>query len=187
MHPPPLPCLTACSRLPVEPLQRLGDSVPLRLSDAFLDLAGRLSQLEVLEAGVTWLHMPALEFDAPVQLPADWARRLPRLRELRLGCARPDLTTGHALGGTLPEEWAAMRQLQALELPNCGVNGSVPAAWAAPGALPQLRTLALPGNALSGTLPAGLVAPGRQWVRLDLGRNRLSGPLPGPWGSIYQL
>lgn len=62
----------------------------------------------------------------------------------------------------------------------CGVTGSIPAAWAQPGAFPSLERLMLGTNALTGTLPP--VWPLlRRLRRLELTENRFSGSLPTGW------
>jgi Leucine-rich repeat (LRR) protein len=120
-------------------------------------------------------------------LPAAWSR-LQRLRVLRLGAQ---------LSGTLPVGWGGLRALEDLTLdlgrghrdPVVGLSrlaphGVLPAAWGR-GGLPALRRLSLTGN-FSGTLPpewSGLAV----LEEVDLSGNRLSGSLPGSWGSLGRL
>ena len=73
------------------------------------------------------------------------------------------------------------------------LNGSVPAAWGAPGSFPQLSLLRLDSNALSGVLPAELGSPAPAGPGPDGGslsslailratNDLLRGSLPEAWG-----
>lgn len=85
----------------------------------------------------------------------------------------------------LPDHLANLTRLQRLDLYGNGFGGSLPLAWATPGALPSLSYLRLAFNKLSGSLPPAWGAPGAlpALAALYLNDNALSGGLPAEWGS----
>ena len=66
--------------------------------------------------------------------------------------------------------------------------GTLPAAWAAPGAFPALEQLLLWGTNLTGTLPAtwGDSASFPSLQQLYIGNNNLTGTLPEQYGLYIQ-
>ncbi|PRW39362.1 serine threonine- kinase [Chlorella sorokiniana] len=82
--------------------------------------------------------------------------------------------------GHLAEEVAKLHTLTALNMQNNALNGTLPAAYGAPGALPRLLSLVLSNNQLSGTLPPEWGEPGAfpALSLLALGSNQLTGELP---------
>lgn len=63
------------------------------------------------------------------------------------------------------------------------MTGTLPLAWADPGALPQLMVLALDHNRLTGTLPPTWANGFRRLDTLWLGQNRFHGSLPAAWAE----
>lgn len=64
-------------------------------------------------------------------------------------------------------------------------QGSLPEAWAAPGAFPRLQSLSISSAHLNGSLPASWGRAGA-WPALKdllLDDNNLRGPLPLEWGA----
>ncbi|PSC76706.1 exostosin-like glycosyltransferase isoform B [Micractinium conductrix] len=85
----------------------------------------------------------------------------------------------------LPPEWASgFPALISLDLAYQGVTGSVPDAWQRRGAFPALQTLDLGSNRLEGPLPADIFSNLPQLRVLDLGGNALTGSLPAEWASM---
>jgi hypothetical protein len=87
------------------------------------------------------------------------------------------------LNGTLPTEWASLRQLSRLYLSANRLNGKLPTEWAA---LESLQELWLQKNELSGTLPTEWASL-RHLSLLYLSTNRLSGKLPTEWAALESM
>lgn len=85
----------------------------------------------------------------------------------------------------LPDRLANLSRLQRLDLYGNGFGGSLPSAWAQPGALPSLSFLRLSFNTISGSLPPAWGAAGAlpALTALYLNDNALTGGLPAEWGS----
>ena len=80
------------------------------------------------------------------------ARALPAAVRASCGCVGgADAPAPACLQGALPESWARMRSLAALDLWRTQVTGTLPAAWSA---MQRLETLSVSDTLLAGTLPA---------------------------------
>ncbi|WIA22990.1 hypothetical protein OEZ86_009908 [Tetradesmus obliquus] len=86
------------------------------------------------------------------------------------------------LAGNLPQEFALLRSLKALDLSRNKLSGTIPGAFGSNGTLAGLRELNLSSNILTGPLPAemrGLT----ELQKLDLSFNMFAGGLPMEWGQ----
>ncbi|MFA6954626.1 MAG: fibronectin type III domain-containing protein [Thermoanaerobaculia bacterium] len=115
--------------------------------------------------------------------------------------------TNPRLGGTLPPELAALKNLEDLTVFDSGINGTIPPAY---GGMTSLRRLRVGGNNLTGTLPEelgnlanlewlivrqnNLTGEIPSWlVRLtnltvlNLYENRFTGPIPPEIGNLTKL
>ncbi|KAF8063660.1 MSL1 [Scenedesmus sp. PABB004] len=88
-----------------------------------------------------------------------------------------DVAGNRGLGGSLPEAWAYLANLQELRLSGCGLTGRLPFAWSA---LTDLRVLDVSDNALTGRLVPTYGAL-TQLQRLGLASNGFSGAVPRQW------
>ena len=126
------------------------------------DPAGRVTELELYDNGLTGLIPPALG-------------DLASLRSLDLNF--------NALTGPIPAALGSLVSLNGLFLPGNELTGPVPAAL---GSLVNLERLDLGWNELTGPVPAALgnLVNLRELV---LGGNELTGPIPGELGSLVNL
>ena len=126
------------------------------------DPAGRVTELELYDNGLTGLIPPALG-------------NLASLRSLDLSF--------NALTGPIPGELGSLINLNGLYLSGNELTGPVPAEL---GSLVNLRSLDLGSNALTGPIPGelgSLVNLGS----LGLGGNDLTGPIPSELGRLVNL
>ena len=126
------------------------------------DPAGRVTELELYDNGLTGLIPPALG-------------DLASLRSLDLNF--------NALTGPIPAALGSLVSLNGLSLSGNELTGPVPAAL---GSLVNLERLDLSWNELTGPVPAALgnLVNLRE---LGLGWNELTGPIPGELGSLVNL
>ena len=150
------------------------------------DPAGRVTELELYDNGLTGLIPPALgdlaslglldlgrnELTGPV--PA-WLGNLVNLGWLHLG--------GNDLTGPVPAALGSLVNLEWLDLGWNELTGPVPAAL---GNLVNLRELVLGGNELTGPIP-GELGSLVNLRGLYLGGNDLTGPIPSELGSLVNL
>ena len=126
------------------------------------DPAGRVTELELYDNGLTGLIPPALG-------------DLASLRSLDLNF--------NALTGPIPAALGSLVNLRSLDLGFNALTGPIPAAL---GSLVSLNGLSLSGNELTGPVPAALGSL-VNLRSLDLGFNALTGPIPGELGSLINL
>ena len=126
------------------------------------DAAGRVTELELDDNGLTGVIPPALG-------------DLASLRRLYVA--------GNALTGPIPRELGSLRDLEWLSLGRNDLTGPVPAPL---GNLTRLRVLDLGFNALTGAIPRELGSL-VDLLSLSLGWNDLTGPVPAWLGNLTRL
>ncbi|WIA11335.1 hypothetical protein OEZ85_011458 [Tetradesmus obliquus] len=87
------------------------------------------------------------------------------------------LLNGNNLSGSLPVQYAQMRDLQVVNLSQNQLVGTIPRVFAS---LTKLTVLGLGHNQLQGPLPAAFVSL-RQLAALDVSNNMLNGSMPTSW------
>ena len=94
----------------------------------------------------------------------------------------------HALNATMPSEIAFLTDLEAIDIRNGNITGRmqdlIPAQLAD---LPKLTTLDFASNFIAGTLPETTIGLLTNLQSLQLGKNRVGGPLPTELGLLTSL
>jgi hypothetical protein len=110
---------------------------------------------------------------------------LPKLREFRCtSCCGLPLRSSAAETKWLPPDLPqAASELTSLTLTNCGLLGTLPAAW---GNWTSLQVLQLGGNSIRGTLPGSFAGMTNLRV-LGVSSNPLTGTLPAAFGELQMM